>query len=476
MKNAYPAVLLACLAALTLLVAPLCLSKGLNHDELEHIHASWYVAGGYLPYLDFFQNHNPLAWYLYAPVILLFGETAASILIIRAVTMLIMAGSLAVVFLITRNLTSSWQTGVFAVLLLLTSGFYVKTGFEVRPDVSQVFFGLLSILFLLDFLKKPTRKAVFACGLCLAVSFLFLQKAVFLIGAVGLVFLYRFVRERMDFRFAVWFASGFLVPLGIFLVYLLINGMLEDYVITNWLVNMNRLRSYSPLKTIRVHLHSDYLFFIAAACSLPYLLLMRDQDRRVKGFAWISLMMAASILLYDRPHKQSFLQLLPLLGITSAVMVHSLFKRLAVAPIVKIILVLILLGVPAKSIVKVHKSSIEPRLDSIKYVLENTEPGDAVYDGNITFNVFRPDLHYFWYSLTPGKLLDSYNLVTGNRYGDYNIYDLILEKKPKFISHTAIGPKNPRFAQVAAMYTKSPYKNIYIRKPDKPSSREFADE
>ena len=51
-----------------------------NGDNVEHIHATWLVAYGEVPYRDFFQHHNPLLWYLFAPVIRLLGGNALQIL------------------------------------------------------------------------------------------------------------------------------------------------------------------------------------------------------------------------------------------------------------------------------------------------------------------------------------------------------------------------------------------------------------
>ena len=465
-KDIYGIILLGWLLALVVLVAPLSLIKGLNHDELEHIHATWYIASGYLPYLDFFQNHNPLSWYLHAPVISLFGETLTSIYVIRGITLLFMAGTLALAYVITRKLTSCWKTGVLAVLILLTSSFYVKTGFEFRPDVHQVFFGTLALLFLVDFWERGGLKTIFFCGASLAISFLFLQKGVFLIAAIGLVFLFQFLKERMSFRFAAWFAAGFLLPSVIFLAWLLANGLLGDYVITNHLVNLNRLRGFSPLSSIRLFIGSDYLFFLSAVLSFPYLLLGRGAKGRVKKFAFIGLLVGFSILLYDRPHRQGFLQFLVLAGITSAIMLQSLFNRHVLYQGLRIALVFMLLGVPVRSIAQAHRGSMNPRLESIEYVVRNTEPGDALYDGNIMFNVFRPDLHYVWYSVKKNKLLDSYNLVTDGRYGDYDIYDLISRKKPKFISLHAIDTRDPRFRELRRQYKESPYSGIFERVSD----------
>ena len=38
-------------------------------DTLEHVHTSWMVYRGKIPYVDFFQHHNPLIWYVGAPFV-----------------------------------------------------------------------------------------------------------------------------------------------------------------------------------------------------------------------------------------------------------------------------------------------------------------------------------------------------------------------------------------------------------------------
>ena len=39
-----------------------------DHDEIEHIHASWQMASGLLPFTDFFQHHSPMLWILLSPL------------------------------------------------------------------------------------------------------------------------------------------------------------------------------------------------------------------------------------------------------------------------------------------------------------------------------------------------------------------------------------------------------------------------
>ena len=46
-----------------------CYTTTLGGDTLEHIHASWLVYANFIPYKDFFEHHNPLLWYMFAPFV-----------------------------------------------------------------------------------------------------------------------------------------------------------------------------------------------------------------------------------------------------------------------------------------------------------------------------------------------------------------------------------------------------------------------
>ena len=51
------------------LFASIFISRRAMGDDLEHIHASWLVWQGYIPYTDFFEHHHPLTWYIFAPLV-----------------------------------------------------------------------------------------------------------------------------------------------------------------------------------------------------------------------------------------------------------------------------------------------------------------------------------------------------------------------------------------------------------------------
>src|SRR5262245_18678610 len=47
--------------------------RGIDPDELEHLHAAFCVSRGELPYRDFFEHHGPALYYALLPLFKLCG-------------------------------------------------------------------------------------------------------------------------------------------------------------------------------------------------------------------------------------------------------------------------------------------------------------------------------------------------------------------------------------------------------------------
>jgi hypothetical protein len=71
-KIAYSFLGFYCLYCICLLCWVVAYSGSGDGDTLEHVHSSWLIYKGKIPYKDFFQHHNPLMWYIAAPFIGMF--------------------------------------------------------------------------------------------------------------------------------------------------------------------------------------------------------------------------------------------------------------------------------------------------------------------------------------------------------------------------------------------------------------------
>ena len=80
-----------------------------NGDNIEHIHSTFLVANGGVPYKDFFQHHNPLMWYLFAPIVSLFEYNPVVIDIVCFISFLVFLKSLVYVY----NISAEFLTNKF---------------------------------------------------------------------------------------------------------------------------------------------------------------------------------------------------------------------------------------------------------------------------------------------------------------------------------------------------------------------------
>ena len=67
-------------------------------DEFEHLHASWLVSEGFIPYRDFFEHHHPLLWYISAPIVSIFYDNVIIFYFMRGVTILVSFATLFYVY------------------------------------------------------------------------------------------------------------------------------------------------------------------------------------------------------------------------------------------------------------------------------------------------------------------------------------------------------------------------------------------
>lgn len=102
------------------------------------------------------------------------------------------------------------------------------------------------------------------------------------------------------------------------------------------------------------------------------------------------------------------------------------------------------------------------QLAKIQYILEHTTGEDRVYDGRPEFNLFRRDLHYFWYSVGTFQNLWVYQKLTG-KYQDYDIRTLILDQSPKFISDfQVLVPEG----ELKKRYEPTPFESLFRLRPE----------
>ncbi len=458
----YRPFLLTIIIILIALLSLVSLQKTIEPDEIEHIHSSWYITHGAIPYADFFQHHNPLLWYCLAPLLLALGEGAHIIFLFRGLMCLVIISTGFLVYLIARETGMSKNQSLIPVILLLSTVPFLKRAMEIRPDGPMVLFILIAVYFSIRYLKDTRNVYLIYCGLFLSLAFLFLQKASIFIVLYGLALITAAVLRKIKIRDLSACAIAFLLPLLAFLLELIFTKSLSDYYYTNVLLNLeevvgsqkNSLNSF----ILQNGLHS-VLFLIALFYSLFYPGSMRRER-------YVAVVLAVVGLLYpiilNRTAERNFLPAIPLLCITAGYFLDSLFRARGWGEDKRAVLLIVIILIPLFFLIK--SSAINYNRDQmrkIKYVLDHTHKDDRVYDGQNRFNLFRPNIHYFWFSSGKKGLLKPYNRITGGKYADYDLVSLIDEKRPKITSDAGYDFSG---SGLSRWYEETPFKGLYIRK------------
>ena len=98
-------------------------------DEAEHLHFAYLTFLGYRPYVDFWQHHMPLSWYLLHPIFTI--STPLTIFVVeRFVTLALVSSG---ILLVTSNFSK--EERIWAALLALSTFIFPYERASLRPEI-----------------------------------------------------------------------------------------------------------------------------------------------------------------------------------------------------------------------------------------------------------------------------------------------------------------------------------------------------
>ncbi len=432
-------------------------TRALGDDECEAVHRAWLVSQGERPYLDFFEHHHPLLYFVLSPVIGACGERIGTLIACRLVMLVLLGGVFAATYGLAARLFDR-SAALLAVLFLMTCSVFLDLALEIRPDVPQTLFGLLAMV---SFFRKEGRVGAwgyFFTGMCLGVAMLFLQKAIFTIAALGTVLVYRLVRKEARLINLVACAAGgllALLPFGVWLV-----GWISprEYFFLNWTLNMHAANHVPFSYPAMMYFNDSRLLFVFAAIGVACFLTHAPQRELVA----VAAALFGSLWLLRGAYEQYWLPLIPLVAILAGQGLAALSLH---RPRVAVLVVAFLLFNPVARWVYPQfrgraATTLRTQWERTAYVLSLTGRSDCVCDDPVKHCVLRRDIDYFWFGLSPGGMLESYQAL---RPYPFDIYQLIAEKRPKVISsYGAADVNDPR---IQAHYQRSDrYDDLFVRR------------
>lgn len=440
-------------------------------DEFEHLHAAWLISVGKLPYVDFFEHHNPLLWYLSAPIVSAFYDNVMIFYVMRGVSFICSTLTIWYIYRIAlffENKTGAW----LAVALTLCNIITIYNFSQFRPDNYMNFCFIIGLYYWFCYLQNKQIKYLIYSFSAFTFSALFLQKISLLLIGIEAIVLFLIFKKKMSFKTVTVAALPAIAIMLLFILFLYSHNMFWEYIELNFHFNQAMVSYFERGAFWYKNLHLSF-YGLALLISLY---LFNKQNIYFKILAATYIMEFIMRGFYFAPHPNYY----TLLTMLAALILSATVKLLM--PKHKIICILLIIGL------FLHLGSIFNQIDGTSskhnsythyklatYVHQNSDKTDLLMNGyDKNFNIYRYDVNYYWFGL------DMLLPVMEREYGIDNKIDvnaLILQFRPKFI-YTAdyvdlralrtYGER--KYSQkfipeiVSALYKKTPFENLAVLK------------
>jgi hypothetical protein len=238
----------AVLLVVILLVSTLyvALTAPIDADEVEHTHVAWLLSQGILPYRDIHQLHAPLTWLVFAPILRLMPESAATIVALRMVCLLaFFGGSFFGLLMLRRMAPGTPFLFVFLYAVLCAASLLPVEADRFRADPFMTVMAILGIYFAAR-IRNASWRLPYLSGLAFGLAAGFSPKMAPLCLLIPVISSLESLRCRSWRPLLVCLANlaGFLTGILPVVVWVLCSGLSEAFV--RWTVVGNALTLNFP--------------------------------------------------------------------------------------------------------------------------------------------------------------------------------------------------------------------------------------
>jgi hypothetical protein len=296
------------------MICYLSLNRFFGNDEFEAVHTAWKILSGEKIYVDFFQHHHPLYYYILAPLVGLFGESSFAPIAMRMTSLLVFFGMLFVSWRISLRVYNDKLSALMGVILAAGCFIFIDSAIEIRPDGPQTLLLLISFERIFAYFDSKAVKHLLLSAVCLGISFLFLQKTVFAGAIIGCLLLAGASRKQIPWRHILLFTVAGILTIIPYYIYVFFTVGFDIYYTYNWLINMKFMHSFSSLKTLSTLAITSLPLVVFYVAGLAF---FTRTSKSIK-LAFVSFALLACTFLVRAPFNQYFLPVIPLMSVLAA--------------------------------------------------------------------------------------------------------------------------------------------------------------
>ncbi len=437
-------------------------------DIIEHIHASFLVGEGKVPYRDFFEHHNPLLWYLFGGVVEACYGKEWVIGVVNLCTYVVFLVGLRFLYKIIVEFLGDRTAGLLSLIMILLPGVWLYYIY-FKPDNYMLVCLVIGIYGLFCYLRDKKTKDLVMAFVLFAVGFLFLQKILLFAPTIGLVVLYFLVKKEIKLRdFLIALGAGVgVILLGV--VWLLYEGIWDEYIRSCYVFN-KELVSYAGENGKVIPTDLDLVVF-----GMGFLFggaLFVYKNKYFKIWYLIGLGCLLSKVCYFSPHLYYYYEAYFFAVVILMVSLMELAKENKMLKSVVIVCVQVYVALMAYYFV--FDLFVAKQRSFNKWILSQVNRCDYVFTSGYNGNLFNKDLGFYWFLIGQTD-------VIGEKAGIKKIDDfnkLIEEKKPKILIVYNVYDRFLKLREEDVVVHKFDYEMIkkYYDKLSKDESVEFDEE
>jgi hypothetical protein len=210
-------ILLLIILALVLARIHLSIVRFFDSDEMSHLHWSWLVAQGKVPYRDFFYYNLPGYQYLMS-WIFLFTPSNSLLILARLWELVMFLASALLLWRISYRIVPDRIISSLGVILFLMFPMTLDKTIDTRPDIPMMLFYLLATDIILTTKTWSDRRA-FTVGILVSLTVIItLKTVVFALPALAYLFFTRKPRPKPSHW--LWLLGGIVTPSLLYFLYL----------------------------------------------------------------------------------------------------------------------------------------------------------------------------------------------------------------------------------------------------------------
>jgi len=397
-------------------------------DELEHLHASYFITQGALPYRDFFEHHHPLFLFLLTPLVAFLPQN--SVLVLYASRLLMTAfsvGSFYYLYKLAKDFLGDKLCALISILVFLSFYPALYMFSITKPDTVMHFLFACGLYYFFSYAQTLKAKPLIIAAASLTLSFLFLQTAAFMIAPLGLIALYILCKNPAQIKNFLYASVLPILFIGTFALYLYATDSFQDYFRLCWIFNS----SFFSLLNFRLpSILPDFIIYILLGyIAYGYLIFTKRTNFYIHSLAFLLSFALLKNAVYPNYYPR---YLLPCFLYTSFLIAAAMKYAASIAHnYLKAALALILaINITITFALYNNRSSLQ--------VLKLIKPEDSCLSFYANEqNIYQPLISYYWYAPSISSV-DDYLF---NRTPEYDITKLTEEQKFKYILYNRIAYK-----------------------------------